>query len=69
MEYVTAHGVKIPALGFGVFRMSEAEVEALIPAALETGFRHFDTAQIYGNEGRCAVDDDRASLRARGHRS
>ena len=50
MEYVTAHGVKIPALGFGVFRMSDAEVEALVPAALETGFRHFDTAQIYGNE-------------------
>lgn len=50
MEYVTAHGAKIPALGFGVFRMSEAEVEALIPAALETGFRHFDTAQIYQNE-------------------
>lgn len=50
MEYVTAHGAKIPALGFGVFRMSDAEVEALIPAALETGFRHFDTAQIYGNE-------------------
>ncbi|TKW64980.1 MAG: aldo/keto reductase [Paracoccus denitrificans] len=50
MEYVTAHGAKIPALGFGVFRMSDAEVEALIPAALETGFRHFDTAQIYENE-------------------
>lgn len=50
MEYITAHGAKIPALGFGVFRMSEAEVEALIPAALETGFRHFDTAQIYENE-------------------
>lgn len=50
MEYVTAGGAKIPALGFGVFRMSDAEVEAIVPAALETGFRHFDTAQIYGNE-------------------
>ncbi|MFC3059151.1 aldo/keto reductase [Paenirhodobacter populi] len=50
MDYVIAHGAKIPALGFGVFRMSEAEVETIIPAALETGFRHFDTAQIYGNE-------------------
>ncbi len=50
MRSVTAHGASIPALGFGVFRMSEAEVEAIIPAALETGFRHFDTAQIYENE-------------------
>ena len=50
MEYVNAHGATIPALGFGVFRMSDAEVEAVIGAALDAGFRHFDTAQIYGNE-------------------
>ncbi len=50
MDYVQAHGASIPALGFGVFRMTEAEVEAVVPAALETGFRHFDTAQIYENE-------------------
>jgi diketogulonate reductase-like aldo/keto reductase len=30
--------------------MSDAEVENVIPAALEAGFRHFDTAQIYQNE-------------------
>lgn len=50
MKFVNSHGAAIPALGFGVFRMSDAEVEAVIPAALEAGFRHFDTAQIYGNE-------------------
>jgi diketogulonate reductase-like aldo/keto reductase len=50
MQLVKAHGADIPALGFGVFRMSEAEVERVVPAALEAGFRHFDTAQIYGNE-------------------
>jgi len=50
MQYVDAHGARIPALGFGVFRMSDAEVEAVVPAALEAGFRHFDTAQIYENE-------------------
>lgn len=50
MQFVMASEAEIPALGFGVFRMSEAEVEAIIPAALETGFRHFDTAQIYENE-------------------
>ncbi|CEJ11142.1 2,5-diketo-D-gluconic acid reductase B [bacterium YEK0313] len=50
MQTVSAHGAVIPALGFGVFRMSDAEVERVVPAALEAGFRHFDTAQIYRNE-------------------
>lgn len=50
MTYIQSHGVRIPALGFGVFRMSDAEVERVIPVALEAGFRHFDTAQIYANE-------------------
>lgn len=50
MQFVNAHGAQIPALGFGVFRMSDAEVQSVIPAALEAGFRHFDTAQIYENE-------------------
>ncbi len=50
MQNVVAHGATIPALGFGVFRMSDAEVARVIPAALEAGFRHFDTAQIYQNE-------------------
>ncbi|TFV49659.1 aldo/keto reductase [Bradyrhizobium niftali] len=50
MNIVKALGAEIPALGFGVFRMSDAEVEAAVPAALEAGFRHFDTAQIYQNE-------------------
>lgn len=50
MKTVNAHGAAIPALGFGVFRMSDAEVERVVPAALEAGFRHFDTAQIYQNE-------------------
>lgn len=50
MQTIKAHGAEIPALGFGVFRMTEAEVERVVPAALEAGLRHFDTAQIYGNE-------------------
>jgi 2,5-diketo-D-gluconate reductase B len=50
MHKVEAHGASIPALGFGVFRMSEEEVERVIPEALTVGFRHFDTAQIYDNE-------------------
>lgn len=50
MKTVTAGGANIPALGFGVFRMSGEDVRRMIPHALEAGFRHFDTAQIYQNE-------------------
>jgi 2,5-diketo-D-gluconate reductase B len=50
MITVDAHGARIPALGFGVFRMSDDEIARVVPAALEAGLRHFDTAQIYGNE-------------------
>lgn len=35
---VTSRGAPIPTLGFGVFRMSEAEVERVVPAALDAGF-------------------------------
>lgn len=50
VQAVTSHGATLPALGFGVFRMSEDEVERVVPTALDAGFRHFDTAQIYQNE-------------------
>ena len=50
MDLIKVHGANIPALGFGVFRMSDEEVAKVVPAALEAGFRHFDTAQIYQNE-------------------
>jgi len=50
MITVTANGAAIPALGFGTFRMSGSDVLRMVPHVLELGFRHIDTAQIYGNE-------------------
>ncbi|MDQ0564052.1 diketogulonate reductase-like aldo/keto reductase [Rhizobium mesoamericanum] len=50
MHNVTANGATIPALGFGTFRMPGADVLRIVPHALKVGFRHVDTAQIYGNE-------------------
>ena len=47
---VSANGAVIPALGFGTFRMPEADVLRIVPQAIQTGFRHIDTAQIYDNE-------------------
>lgn len=50
MHDVIAHGARIPALGFGTFRMAEPDVVRMVPQVLKLGFRHIDTAQAYGNE-------------------
>ena len=50
MKTVNANGAHIPQLGFGTFRMPEADVLAILPKALQGGFTHVDTAQIYDNE-------------------
>ncbi|WP_395774530.1 aldo/keto reductase [Agrobacterium pusense] len=47
---VTANGASIPSLGFGTFRIPGPDVLRIVPHALKAGFRHIDTAQIYGNE-------------------
>nr|WP_211176916.1 aldo/keto reductase [Pseudonocardia acidicola] len=44
------NGVEIPQLGFGVFLVPVGETEAPVATALETGYRHIDTARIYDNE-------------------
>jgi diketogulonate reductase-like aldo/keto reductase len=50
-----AKGVKIPQVGLGLWLVRKDEdVERSVGAALEAGYRHFDTAQIYGNEGKLA---------------
>jgi len=50
MKIVQANSASIPALGFGTFRMPGADVLRMLPAVLKLGYRHIDTAQIYGNE-------------------
>lgn len=50
MHTVTANGAAIPALGFGTFRMPGPDTARMVPAVLGLGYRHIDTAQIYGNE-------------------
>jgi len=43
-------GTSIPQLGFGVCLIDPAETERIVSVALEAGYRHIDTAAIYGNE-------------------
>ena len=42
--------VSIPQLGFGVFQVDPATTQAVVEQALEAGYRHIDTAKVYGNE-------------------
>jgi 2,5-diketo-D-gluconate reductase A len=44
-------GRTIPQLGFGVFQVPPPETRAAVETAIEIGYRHFDTAQMYRNEG------------------
>jgi len=43
-------GHSIPQLGYGVFKVPADEAERAVSQAFETGYRHIDTAAIYGNE-------------------
>ena len=43
-------GNTIPQLGFGVFQVKPDETAAVVRGALDVGYRHIDTAQMYGNE-------------------
>ena len=45
-----ANGVEIPQLGFGTFLIDPADCVEAVTAAFETGYRHIDTAEMYGNE-------------------
>ena len=51
MQTVTLNnGVEMPPLGFGVFQTPPEETRRAVAAALDTGYRHIDTAASYGNE-------------------
>jgi 2,5-diketo-D-gluconate reductase A len=57
-------GREIPQLGFGTFQIPPADTAAAVQAALEVGYRHIDTAEMYENE-RGVAEAIRASGLAR----
>jgi 2,5-diketo-D-gluconate reductase A len=44
------NGVEIPQLGFGVFQVPPGQTKEATLSALDVGYRHIDTAEMYGNE-------------------
>ena len=50
MEYLQTQGISLPRLGLGTFRMQGDVCRAAVESALGLGYRHIDTAEMYGNE-------------------
>ncbi len=50
MDIKTFQGVAVPVLGFGTYRLMRNECQQAVESALESGYRHIDTAPIYKNE-------------------
>jgi 2,5-diketo-D-gluconate reductase A len=50
-DAVTLTGGRMPLLGFGTWQIKGDDAVRATSAALEAGYRHLDTATVYGNEG------------------
>jgi 2,5-diketo-D-gluconate reductase B len=50
MEFLQTQGISLPRLGLGTFRMQGDACRAAVESALALGYRHIDTAEMYGNE-------------------
>jgi 2,5-diketo-D-gluconate reductase B len=50
MDTIQTQGLQVPRLGLGTFRMQGDICRAAVESALALGYRHIDTAEMYGNE-------------------
>ena len=50
MENLLTQGISLPRLGLGTFRLQGDACRTAVESALGLGYRHFDTAEMYGNE-------------------
>ena len=64
MVDVTVQGEAVPALGLGTWRLTGSGCQRAVEAALEIGYRHLDTAQMYGNEAEVGAGIRRAAVPA-----
>ncbi|MGH6717440.1 MAG: aldo/keto reductase, partial [Bradyrhizobium sp.] len=50
MDNLKTQGISLPRLGLGTYRMQGETCRAAVESALELGYRHIDTAEMYANE-------------------
>jgi 2,5-diketo-D-gluconate reductase B len=51
MKYLDIRGAKLPVVGFGTSGLSGERCTRMVRLALDLGYRHIDTAPVYGTEG------------------
>src|SRR5882757_11003674 len=50
MDHLQTQDIRLPRLGLGTFRMQGDACRSAVESALGLGYRHIDTAEMYGNE-------------------
>lgn len=50
MQYKNIQGQDVPEIGIGTYKLHDRECERVLRTALDIGYRHIDTAQMYKNE-------------------
>lgn len=50
IHYTLSNGVQIPGIGFGCYDLPKERGEETLLSAIQAGYRHFDTASVYGTE-------------------
>lgn len=50
IHYTLSNGVQAPGVGFGCYKLPEEGGEEVLLNAVQAGYRHFDTASVYGTE-------------------
>ena len=55
-------GLPIPVLGFGTYKVAPEDAYDAVSRALEVGYRHIDTAQMYGNEAEVGAALDASGI-------
>jgi len=58
----TNNGIDIPHVGFGVYQIPASRTAEMVRTALDAGYRHIDTAQVYGNEAEVGTAIAESSL-------
>lgn len=61
-NFTLNNGVVMPAIGLGVYQTPPEETVAAVEAALKIGYRHVDTAAVYGNEREVGAAISRSGL-------
>ncbi|MDN5790559.1 MAG: aldo/keto reductase [Micrococcales bacterium] len=62
LGHASTPGLMIPQLGFGLWEVPSEAVDSALGAAVDTGYRHVDTAEMYGNEAAVGATLNRVGI-------